>query len=44
MAAKLVLLSVRIIEVMFFTGLIGCVFAVAFSWVSILKGIFLNED
>jgi len=44
MNEKLVILSVRIVEVMFFTGLIGCVFAVLFSWVSILKGLFLNED
>jgi len=44
MAEKLAILSIRIVEVMFFTGLIGCVFAVLFSWVSILKGLFLNED
>jgi len=44
MTEKLVLLSVHIIEIMFFTGLIGCTFAVVFSWISILKGLFLNED
>ncbi len=44
MTPKLILLCVHIVEAMFFIGISGCVFTVAFSWVSILKGIFLDED
>ncbi len=44
MAEKIAVLSVRIVEIMFFTGLVGCVLTVAISWVSILKSIILEED
>lgn len=44
MAEKLVLISVRVIEVMFFTGLVGCLFNVIFSWISILRSIIFELD
>ena len=34
---KLAVLAIRIVEFMFFAGVIGCSVAVLFSWVSILK-------
>ena len=30
----------RTVEIMFFTGLIGCVFVVIISWISIFKEVF----
>ncbi len=44
MAFKMMLLSKTILEVMFFTGLIGCIAVVIFSWVSILKSAFSEHD
>lgn len=35
---------IRIIEVMFFTGLAGCAVVVLVSWVSIFKSGFSNKD
>jgi hypothetical protein len=43
MTLKLMLLSKDILEVMFFTGLIGCVAVVIFSWISILKSAFSDK-
>ena len=40
MSFKLMLWSKEILEVMFFTGLIGCVGVVFLSWISILKSAF----
>ena len=37
MANSLMVLATRIVETIFFTGLIGCVFVVIISWVSIFK-------
>jgi len=37
MANSLMVLATRVVEVLFFTGLIGCVFVVIISWVSIFK-------
>jgi hypothetical protein len=37
MANSLMVLATRIVEALFFTGLIGCVFVVIISWVSIFK-------
>jgi hypothetical protein len=34
----------RLLEVMFFTGLIGCASAVVISWVSIFKSGFSDSD
>jgi len=46
MTFKLMLWSKDILEFMFFTGLIGCISVVLFSWISILKSAFSekNED
>jgi hypothetical protein len=37
MAHSLMVLSMRVVEIMFFTGLIGCAFVVVISWISIFK-------
>jgi hypothetical protein len=37
MARSLMVLATRAVEILFFTGLIGCVFVVIISWVSIFK-------
>jgi hypothetical protein len=44
MVAKLVLLGVHVIEVMFFTGLFGCVLVVVISWISIFKSGFTDGN
>jgi hypothetical protein len=38
------ILGARILEGMFFTGLIGCAAVVGISWVSIFKEGFSNDD
>jgi hypothetical protein len=43
MTFKLMIWGKDILEVMFFTGLIGCVAVVIFSWVSILKSAFSDK-
>lgn len=35
---------IRLLEVMFFTGLAGCAVVVLVSWISIFKSGFSNED
>lgn len=42
MANSLAVLATRVVEVMFFTGLIGCVSVVIISWVSIFREGFSN--
>jgi hypothetical protein len=44
MTFKLMVWSLYLIEIMFFTGLIGCAVAVGFSWVSIFKSGFTDKD
>jgi hypothetical protein len=44
MVAKLVLLGVHAIEVMFFTGLLGCALVVVISWISIFKSDFADGN
>jgi hypothetical protein len=46
MTANAMVWSKNVLEFMFFTGIIGCVSVVIFSWVSILKSAFSdsNED
>jgi hypothetical protein len=41
---KLMIWSKDLLEIMFFTGLIGCLSAVVMSWISILKTAFLDAD
>ncbi len=38
------ILGARILEVMFFTGLVGCSAVVLISWVSIFKSGFSSND
>ena len=42
MGHTLMQFAVRLVEVMFFTGLIGCASVVVISWVSIFKEGFSN--
>jgi hypothetical protein len=44
MSFKLMLWSKNILEIMFFTGLIGCVGVVFLSWISILKSAFSEKS
>jgi hypothetical protein len=40
MGFKIMVISMHTVEIMFFTGLIGCVVVVLISWVSVIKGCF----
>jgi hypothetical protein len=44
MTFKLMVWSKDILEIMFFTGLIGCVGVVLLSWISILKSAFSENS
>jgi hypothetical protein len=44
MTLRLLIWGARILEVMFFAGLVGCAAVVVISWVSIFKEGFSNED
>jgi hypothetical protein len=44
MALKLAIFAKDLLEIMFFTGLIGCAAVVFFSWISILKSAFSEGD
>ena len=44
MTLKVMIWAMRALEVMFFTGLAGCVAVVIISWVSILKEGFTGSD
>ena len=44
MTLRLMIWGARILEGMFFTGLIGCASVVVISWVSIFKEGFSNDD
>jgi hypothetical protein len=37
MVNSLMVLATRAVEIMFFTGLVGCAFVVIISWISIFK-------
>jgi|KBSMisStaDraftv2_1062788.scaffolds.fasta_scaffold18744_3 hypothetical protein len=41
---SLLVLATKIVEVMFFVGIVGCVLVVAISWISIFKEGFSNTD
>jgi hypothetical protein len=41
---KLILMGFRVLEVMFFCGLIGCAGVVVVSWISIFKSGFSDRD
>jgi len=44
MAAKLMQWGIELLEVLFFTGLIGCAVVVVISWISIFKSGFSDKD
>lgn len=44
MAHNLMHLAVRIVEILFFTGLVGCACVVIISWISIFKEGFSSKD
>jgi hypothetical protein len=37
MATSLMVLAVRLVEILFFTGLAGCILVVIISWISIFR-------
>jgi len=41
---SLLVLATKVVEVLFFVGISGCVLVVAISWVSIFKEGFKNSD
>ncbi len=41
---SLLVLATKIVEVLFFVGIVGCVLVVAISWISIFKEGFKNTD
>ncbi len=43
MAFKLMVISMHTVEIMFFTGLLGCVVVVLYSWVSVIKGCLTDQ-
>jgi hypothetical protein len=44
MPDKVIFIAVRILEIMFFTGAIGCAVTVAVSWVQICSEAFSPDD
>ena len=44
MLHSLLVLATKIVEVMFFVGIVGCVLVVTISWVSIFKEGFRTSD
>jgi hypothetical protein len=42
MANSMMVLAIRFVEILFFTGLVGCIFVVIISWISIFKEGFAN--
>lgn len=44
MLHSLLVLATKIVEVLFFVGIVGCVLVVTISWVSIFKEGFKNSD
>lgn len=41
---SLMVLATKLIEILFFVGIVGCVLVVTISWVSIFKEGFKNSD
>lgn len=44
MLHSLMVLATKIVEVLFFVGIVGCVLVVTISWVSIFREGFKNTD
>jgi len=43
MANRLGAIAIKVVEVMFFIGLAGCVVTVILSWISVVKGCFKDK-
>jgi len=41
---RLAVWAIRVVEFMFFAGIIGCAVAVVFSWVSIVRDVVTPDD
>ena len=44
MAHSVLILATKIVEVLFFVGIVGCLLVVAISWISIFKEGFSKTD
>jgi hypothetical protein len=44
MAHSLMILATKVVEVLFFVGIVGCLLVVAISWISIFKEGFSKND
>ena len=44
MAFRLAVFAMRVLEVMFFTGLLGCAVVVVLSWISVGRDSFTDEN
>jgi hypothetical protein len=44
MLYSLLLLATKVVEVLFFVGIVGCVLVVTISWISIFKEGLSNSD
>ena len=44
MAFRLAVFAMRVLEIMFLTGLLGCAVAVILSWISVGKGCFTDKS
>lgn len=44
MLHSVLVLATKLVEVLFFVGIVGCVLVVAISWVSIFREGFRNSD
>jgi hypothetical protein len=44
MAFRLAVFAMRVLEVMLFTGLLGCAVVVILSWIFVGKGSFADEN
>lgn len=44
MSSRIAVFAIHIIEVMFFTGLLGCIVVVIISWISVGRDSFSGRD
>lgn len=44
MLHSVLVLATKVVEIMFFAGIVGCVLVVTISWVSIFREGFKNSD
>jgi hypothetical protein len=44
MGRRLAVFAIEAVEFLFFAGLAGCVVVVVYSWISVLKGCFVDKN